>query len=83
MSKTQLIEPFYYCNLNLAKDFDCEHKDECKRWLHIKDEEYNRNRSGRLFNVCSKTNYSLFLKENLDIIKKEDDESVSNENSSQ
>ena len=67
---------FYFCDL-VSGNHQCPKQDLCKRYQLIKDNDFDdyKTRSSRLYNVCKKTNYSLFLKMDTEI-KEVDNESV-------
>ena len=55
---------FYFCDLK-SGDVDCPKKDECKRYVMIKDldyKEYSKYAFARLHNICGKQNYKMFLR---------------------
>ena len=56
--------PFYFCDLK-SGDVDCARKNECKRYMMIKDldyKDYSKYTFARLYNICNKQNYKMFLK---------------------
>ena len=65
MTEFDLVSaPFYFCDLK-SGDYNCPKKDECKRYLMIKDldyAEYGKYSFARMYNICSKQNYRMFMK---------------------
>ena len=65
---------FYFCDLKSGED-DCPKKDTCKRYKYIEDipyEDYKNLGFARLKNICSRTNYELYMK--IDEVKSGDEE---------
>lgn len=79
MSKEDInSRTFYFCDLKSTNE-DCPRKDTCKRYQLIKDESYNsyKDCSARLFNICRRTNFSMYLKPDFQPpVKKEGDDNA-------
>lgn len=81
MSKSDLQQyTFYFCDLKSGNQ-NCPKKDTCKRYQIIKDESYNdyKEMSARLYNICSKDNYKLYLKQDYQPpVKESEDKNAAN-----